>query len=234
MSQVNVFGRMDATNLNLLASEKEIEDLYKYAFNYQVRAVCVPPTFVSRLSSINSSGPKICTVVSFPFGWDSVKSVHNIMLDMVMCGANELDLVMNYRAFRDQFRDYWRVLEAINKEMHDRFGTVTKLIIETYNLDLSSSEEICQASKLSVMAGFDYVKTNTGFFGPARASEVELIKNFCGDAVKIKAAGGIKTLSDFNRMIEAGADIVGTSSYKEIGDEYIVQIARDSRKTKEF
>lgn len=61
-------------------------------------------------------------------------------------------------------------------------------------------------------AGADFVKTSTGFStGGATVSDVRLMKQTVGEALKVKASGGIRTKDDMDAMIEAGAERIGTS-----------------------
>lgn len=67
----------------------------------------------------------------------------------------------------------------------------------------------------------DYIKTSTGFgTGGASVEDVKLMKETVGDAVKVKAAGGIRDWATCKAMLEAGAERIGTSSSLKILDEF--------------
>ena len=72
----------------------------------------------------------------------------------------------------------------------------------------------------------DYIKTSTGFGTPpagvavgATLEVVRLMKSIVGDAIKVKAAGGVRTLADARAMIEAGVSRIGTSAGVPIVEE---------------
>ena len=85
-----------------------------------------------------------------------------------------------------------------------------KVIIETCLLTDEQKLKACECIKA---ANADFVKTSTGFsLHGATVEDVELLKNYVKDSLKVKAAGGVKTIEDLHKMIEAGADRIGTSS----------------------
>ncbi len=87
---------------------------------------------------------------------------------------------------------------------------ILKVILET---SLLTSEEISVATKWAVDAGVDYIKTSTGFIGEgATVENVKLIKSLIPESIGIKASGGIKTKSQAEELLLAGADKIGTSS----------------------
>ena len=129
--------------------------------------------------------------------------------EAVDVGASELDMVLNYELLKS--KDYSAVLadiEAVRKMAP--FPTVLKVILETSQL---SSIEIIAACKIAQAAEADFVKTSTGFNGTgASAENVNLMKSVVQGSVKVKASGGVKTVRDCVRMMEAGAERIGTSS----------------------
>ena len=89
-------------------------------------------------------------------------------------------------------------------------GAVVKVILETCYL---SDQQIAKVCELCVKVKADFVKTSTGFgTGGATVEDICLMKSVVGKRCKIKASGGIKTYDDAIKMIEAGADRLGTSS----------------------
>jgi deoxyribose-phosphate aldolase len=125
-------------------------------------------------------------------------------------GATEIDMVMNIGWFKEGNRilaeqDIRAVRTAIGE------NTILKVIIEAPVL---SQREKCDAAKLVVHAGGNFVKTSTGFHpaGGATVEDVKLLKSVIGNDAKIKAAGGIRDARTVLQMIGAGADRIGTSS----------------------
>ncbi|WP_415669595.1 deoxyribose-phosphate aldolase, partial [Staphylococcus schleiferi] len=93
-------------------------------------------------------------------------------------------------------------------------GHAVKVIIETV---LLTDEEKVKASELAQAAGAHFVKTSTGFAGGgATPEDVKLMKETVGDALEVKASGGVRSLEDFNAMVEAGATRVGASAGVQI------------------
>lgn len=87
---------------------------------------------------------------------------------------------------------------------------VLKVIVETCFL---TEEEKVQLCRIVTEAGADYIKTSTGFgSGGATVEDVQLFRRECGADVKIKAAGGIRTVEDAEAMLNAGADRLGSSA----------------------
>jgi deoxyribose-phosphate aldolase len=96
-------------------------------------------------------------------------------------------------------------------------GAILKVIIEAA---LLSDEEKVAACQLAKVAAADFVKTSTGFGpGGATAEDVALMRRVVGPEMGVKAAGGIRTLADAQRMIAAGANRLGTSSSVKIVQE---------------
>jgi len=159
---------------------------------------------------------KVCTVIGFPLGYDPLEVKIHGALRAVEDGAEELDIVVN---LIDLKSGNWKVLEEEVKALvrHARpAGVLTKFIIETCYL---SYEEKIKVVEILKESGADFVKTSTGF-GPAGATveDVSLLKN---KGMRVKAAGGIRTLSQALKLIEAGADRIGTSSGFEIYREML-------------
>ena len=105
---------------------------------------------------------------------------------------------------------YDYVQDEISAVVKAAKGRTVKVIIETC---LLTDEEKKIATVLSCKAGADFVKTSTGFStGGATASDVALMKKYCTEGVLVKASAGIRSLDDAVKMIEAGADCLGTSA----------------------
>ena len=87
---------------------------------------------------------------------------------------------------------------------------ICKVIIETC---LLTREEKIQASLAAKNAGADFVKTSTGFStAGATPEDVRLIRETIGPNTGVKAAGGVRTLEDLQKMVEAGATRIGASA----------------------
>ena len=207
---------IDSTNVKATASRSDIEKLCKDAVHHGFGCVCVNPIYVKLTSQLlKGSDVKVCSTVGFPFGatlpeikaLEAIKAVEN--------GAQELDMVINLSALKSG--NYEAVKEDIAavvdaKRLDER--VIVKVIIETACL---TDEEKVVACKLAKDAGADFVKTCTGFFGKgATVEDVRLMRQTVGEAMGVKAAGGIRTYADAVAMIRAGANRIGTSTAVQI------------------
>jgi deoxyribose-phosphate aldolase len=123
-------------------------------------------------------------------------------------GADEIDMVINVGALKDKEFDF--VESDIQSVVKVAAGKIVKVIIETCLLEES---EIIKACRIARQAGAHFVKTSTGFAGGgATAADVALMRKTVGTDLQIKASGGIKTLEDTKKMIDAGANRIGASA----------------------
>ncbi|RLI11982.1 deoxyribose-phosphate aldolase [Candidatus Bathyarchaeota archaeon] len=216
MSREKLAKMIDSTNVKATASRSDIEKLCKDAVHHGFGCVCVNPIYVKLASQLlKGSDVKVCSTVGFPFGatlpeikaLEAIKAVEN--------GAQELDMVINLSALKSG--NYEAVKEDIAavvdaKRLDERI--IVKVIIETACL---MDEEKVVACKLAKDAGADFVKTCTGFFGKgATVEDVRLMRQTVGEAMGVKAAGGIRTYADAVAMIRAGANRIGTSTAVQI------------------
>ena len=207
---------IDHTNLSQTASKSDIENLCEEAVDNDFASVCVNPVFVPLASEIlNSKNPKVCTVVGFPLGADSSEMKFAESRYLIHRGAEELDMVINISALKD---GNTRLIQSeIEKVVDAADGNCVKVIIETC---LLSDEEKKLASEIAKNSGADFVKTSTGFsFAGATQKDVQLIRKTVGPDMGVKASGGVKTLSDLNRLVQAGANRIGTSNALSIINE---------------
>jgi deoxyribose-phosphate aldolase len=209
---------IDHTLLKPTATPADIGALCDEARRYSFYSVCVNPCYVSQaVDALKGTGIKVCSVVDFPLGsgTTAIKVMEGV--EAVRLGADELDLVMNVGLFKA------RAYEAVAMQLKDFIlltpGVVHKVIIETCYL---SDAEKAGASRLAAEVGAEYVKTSTGFGpGGASAADVAIMKEAAIGKSKIKASGGIRDLETLMRMVQAGADRIGTSSGVAIIGEYI-------------
>lgn len=206
----------DHTLLAANATRSEVEQLCKEAKEYDFMSVCVNPYFVPLAKKeLAGSDVKVCTVIGFPLGQMSTKAKVFEANDAVKMGADEVDMVINVSALKDQDYDYVRnEIHEIKKACE---GKLLKVILECCYLN---KEEIKKASELVKEAGADFVKTSTGFGkGGAKAEDVKIMRETVGSDMGVKAAGGIHTLADFKAMVDAGANRIGCSHSIQIMEE---------------
>ena len=171
---------------------------------------CVQPSFVSvAVGALEGSGARVVSVVGFPHGCArSVVKVQEATL-AVQDGASEVDMVLNVGKLKSGRSQ--AVASEIAQVVRAVPGTPVKVIIETC---LLTDEEKAIACRLVQDAGAAFVKTSTGFNprGGATVADVQLMRATVGPDFGVKAAGGIRTLTDTIAMLEAGANRIGTSA----------------------
>ena len=193
------------------ATKEDLLKLFSEARKYNFRGICVNSGNV-RFAKENLKLTDIlvgCTI-GFPLGASPTEVKVYETAIALRDGADEIDMVMNIGAFKD--KDWETVKKDIS--MVKSISTVpVKVIIET---DLLTPEEIRTATQLVVDSGADFVKTSTGFLKNGVGAKVEDVKIMAeiahANGVEVKASGGIKTKEDAIKLIEAGADRLGTSS----------------------
>lgn len=201
---------IDHTLLKQDATKSQIEVLCQEAAKYEFASVCVNPTWVSfAAEQLKDSPVKVCTVIGFPLGASTSDTKAFETKDAIAKGATEIDMVLNVGALKsglteDVKQDIAAVVEAAKGK------AIVKVILETC---LLTKDEIVLASQLSKDAGADFVKTSTGFStGGATPEDVALMFKTVGADLEVKASGGVRSVEDFNKMVEAGATRIGASS----------------------
>ena len=153
----------------------------------------------------------------FPNGYNTLRVKVFETWNAVLNGADEIDMVINIGELKSGNYDY--ILKEVTEIKKACYGRPLKVIIETC---LLTDEEIIKMCEIVTAAGADYIKTSTGFsHGGATVADVELLKAHIGENVKVKAAGGIKTLDDAEKLIEAGASRLGTSKIVRLAKEQL-------------
>lgn len=214
---MNLNKMIDHTLLKPEATKEMIENLCREAKEYDFKSVCVNPYWVSTAyDELRDSNVLVCTVVGFPLG-TTTKETKFFETDFaVQEGADEIDMVINVGALKS--KQYDVVLEDIKSVVQAANGRTVKVIIETC---LLTDEEKVKACELSKEAGANFVKTSTGFStAGANVEDVELMRSIVGDALEVKASGGIRDLDTALKMIEAGATRLGVSAGVQIMKEY--------------
>ncbi len=206
---------IDHTLLRPEATREQIVKLCEEARQFSFASVCINPSWVPLCASLLQGTPvKVCTVVGFPLGATLTDAKRAETEQAVKLGAQEIDMVIQIGALRSGDLDQvYLDIRAVVEAAH-RGGAIVKVIIEAALLD---DEQKMTACALARLAGAEFVKTSTGF-GPSGASvhDVELMRRVVGGEMGIKAAGGIRTFEDFEKMAAAGATRVGASASVKI------------------
>ena len=199
-------------------TQDQIAQLCFEARKHGFASVCVNPAHVRLCAELlKGSGVPICTVIGFPLGATATDVKVFETQQGIRDGASELDMVINVGALKS--RDYELVerdIASIARTCHAA-STILKVIIEAA---LLTDEEKVAACQLAKVAGADFVKTSTGFGpGGATAEDVALMRRVVGPSMGVKAAGGIRSHADAQKMIAAGASRIGASASVRILQE---------------
>jgi deoxyribose-phosphate aldolase len=208
---MNIASYIDHTILKPTTTIKEVEQRCAEAREYGFAAVCIPPPFV-RLTKqlLEGSGVKTCTVIGFPFGYSAVEAkVSEILLAMVD-GADELDMVINLVALKNNDWAYLaNEIGTIVPLIHAK-GKILKVIVESGVL---TEDELIKCCHLYAPAGIDFMKTSTGYAETgATLKAVQIMRQHLSPSIQIKASGGIRSFAEAKAFIDAGASRIGTSS----------------------
>jgi deoxyribose-phosphate aldolase len=209
--QMKINSYIDHTVLKPTTTIVGIRQLCEEATEFQFAAVCVPPPLVKNaVKFLDNSGVKTATVIGFPFGYSNVHAKKAEVSQAINDGADELDMVINLIALRN---NAWSYLEAEVSgilEMVRAGKKVLKVIIES---GILTDAEIIRCCEIYGNAGVDFIKTSTGYAEKgASVAAVQLMRANLPPAIRIKASGGIKTFAFAKELIEAGADRLGCSA----------------------
>ena len=207
---------IDHTQLKPDATKEKIVALCEEARLYDFASVCINPCWIPLAKELlTGTDVKVCTVIGFPLGANSSSVKATEASIAVMNGAEEVDMVINVGWVKERRYEDLVYEIALIKDACE--GKLLKVILETC---LLTDEEIAYASKASMDAGADFVKTSTGFSkGGATVEAVRIMRETVGDKLGVKASGGIHTLAEAKALIEAGASRLGCSASVKIMEE---------------
>ncbi|MCU6785722.1 deoxyribose-phosphate aldolase [Aedoeadaptatus acetigenes] len=199
---------IDHTILNPDATKDEVIKVIDEAKAYDFASVCLEPCWVTLAAErLADSEVKVCTVIGFPLGANTKTVKAFEAKEAVENGADEVDMVLNIGALKSG--EYDLVLEDMKAVREAAKDAVVKVILETC---LLTDEEKKKACALAKEAGMDFVKTSTGFStAGATTEDVKLMREAVGDAMGVKASGGIRDRETAEAMIAAGASRIGAS-----------------------
>ena len=208
MNSINYSKYIDNTLLSPDATESKIKALCKESRKYGFASVCVNPCFVKLVSKeLKGSKVKTCVVIGFPLGANTTATKVLEAKDAIKNGAQELDMVINIGKVKEaDYKYITNEIAAIKKVCGKK---TLKVIIETCLLTYKEKVTLC---KCIMQAKADFVKTSTGFStSGATIADIKLLKKTVKNSLLIKASGGIRTHEDMIKMINAGANRIGTS-----------------------
>tara|TARA_B100001142_G_scaffold103040_1_gene105106 strand:- start:2464 stop:3186 length:723 start_codon:yes stop_codon:yes gene_type:complete len=231
---INIASYLDSTylktanesNISELANKECVIKIINDAIVDDFACVMIRPEFVSIARDIieaKDSRLKVGTVIDFPLGSSDTLGKIEEAKKAILDGAYDIDYVCDYNAFKRGSLDKFDqdILEGTKLVLKNK--GVVKWIIETGALSREEIRGISKRITSLVESNFYknsnqiFIKTSTGYYGGfgATIKDVKLIKSVSGN-LKIKASGGVSTLKDCLKMIDAGADRIGTSKAQSI------------------
>ena len=210
--------RIDHSLLQPTLTEAEMARGCELARDYGTASVCIKPSGVTlAVSILDGTGVAVGTTIGFPHG-GHLPAVKRFEAERAMDdGATELDMVIN---IGDAIAGRW---DAVTEDIGDivaaahRRGSIVKVIFENCYLDDEQKRRLC---RICGEVEADYVKTSTGYgTGGATIDDLKLMRAASPDTVKLKAAGGVRTLDQAIEVVNLGCDRFGASKTAEILDE---------------
>lgn len=193
-----MYNKIDYTLLKATATIDDIDALCKEAIEKGCVSVCIPSCYVEYVSN-EYPELRVCTVVGFPLGNSSTETKIEETRQAIIAGAHEIDAVINIGALKAGLYGYVKDELQRLKRICGKH-TVLKIIIETCYL--TREEKIIMCRMIQNLR-IDFVKTSTGFgTGGATIEDVKLMRAVCGDDVKIKASGGIRTKEEAEEYLK--------------------------------
>jgi deoxyribose-phosphate aldolase len=220
MTKEELAKRIDHAILKPETLAPEVHRAATEALQNGFASICVAPVWVARVSTmVREGGLPVCAVIGFPHGThkSTLKAIE--ATSTIKDGADEIDVVAHLPNLINHDFDAARqeLMEIVRAARATRRQTIVKVIIESaYLLSLGSDRgegAIATACRAICESGCDFVKTSTGFH-PAGGASVEQVRLICkySEGLKIKAAGGIRTLAAAQALLAAGADRLGASA----------------------
>jgi deoxyribose-phosphate aldolase len=222
-NKTNYNNKIDYTYLKDNATIDDIKQLCEDAMEYNFYSVCIKPNFVGTAQAfLDDSNVKVCTVISFPKGdvstMKKVKETDAAITD----GADEIDMVMNYKLLQEltytEGEEYDDIYEELVQDIRNvvkichKDGIIVKVIIEIEELNYNQIKLACD---ICVDAGADFVKTSTGFAPTMKPFEdklekIKYMRKILPEYVKIKISGGIRNKEQIEQVLPY-VDRIGTS-----------------------
>ena len=207
-----ILSRVDHTLLSPVATWEEIKNLCDDGVRFGTASVCIPASYVKEAVEYLQGKLPVCTVIGFPNGYATTAAKVFETEDAVRNGADEIDMVINLGWLKDRrYEDLLREIKAVRAACR---GKILKVIIETC---LLTEQEKIRMCGIVTDSGADYIKTSTGFStAGATPEDIVIFSKYVGEGVKIKAAGGIRSIEDAKKYLQLGASRLGTSAIVRI------------------
>lgn len=230
MNKVSELAKMiDHSILHPTFTDVDLVEQCAIAKEYHVASVCVKPYAVKKAAEIlKGSDVKVGCVIGFPHGNSTIEV--KVFETEIACkdGAEEVDMVINIgKALGGDWEYIEKEIKAVTDACH-RHNAIVKVIFETDYV--TKTEDKIRLCEICTKVGADFVKTSTGYgfvrlpdgnynYTGATVADIALMRKHCGPNVRVKAAGGVRTLDDLLAVKEAGAVRSGATATKAMLEE---------------
>lgn len=217
---MNKFSKyFDHTCLKPYATREDMTKLCEEAKKYDFMMVAINSTQTKLCKELlKGTDIHVGAAISFPLGQTTIETKVFETKDAIANGADEIDYVINITELKEKNYDYIKEEMTQIVDICRKHNVISKVIFENCYL---TDEEKIKLCEIALEVKPDFIKTSTGFgTGGATVEDVKLMKSIVKDTVKVKAAGGIRDLDTCLKMIEAGAERIGTSSAIKITQAY--------------
>jgi deoxyribose-phosphate aldolase len=204
-----VAARIQHTNVRPDATRSDIEKLLSECLEHRFQGAMVNPVWLPlSVKTLEGSDVRVCTALDFPIGGETTATVVRATAEARQAGAHEIDVMTKVGWLRSEMDVAYRQhLAAVVKAAE---GIPVKAMLEA---DLLNAHELALAVELSADAGVAFVKNSSGFHGGAATPElISQLAKLAGGRMKVKASGGIRTFDQAVALLEAGADLLGSSA----------------------
>ncbi len=223
MNKVKELAKMiDHSILHPTMTDEDLRRECEVAKKYDVASVCVKPYAVKQaVDLLKGSDVLVGCVIGFPAGNSAIEV--KVFETEVACndGAVEIDMVINIgKALQGDWDYIEKEIGAVTQKCHEN-GAIVKVIFETDYI--SKKEDLVKLCEICTKVSADYVKTSTGFgfvkgtdgkysYEGATIPNLELMKKSVGPGVKVKAAGGVRSLEGLLEVQKAGCSRCGATA----------------------
>ena len=203
---------IDYTKIGEHLTNDKIKEICKEAEENKFYSVCIPSEFIATAASFLES-VKISALIDFPKGESETKEKIREIDDAIVNGANEIDVVVNYKLIKEEEQ------EELEKEIREitefchREGVIAKIVIEIGSLNYQEIEKMCT---ICIDNNADYIMTSTGKLTKddsfeTKLEKVKFMRKILPDEMKIKFSGGVRTTEQIKEL-KGIVDRIGTST----------------------
>jgi deoxyribose-phosphate aldolase len=209
MTSSGIAGRIQHTNVRPDASQADIDRLLAECVEFGFHGAMVNPIWVPLASTaVRGSPVRVCTALDFPMGGGSTDSVTRAAAEAVRLGAQEIDVMTKVGWLKSGMESEYAAHLASVVAVVGRVPVKAMLEVA-----LLTPTELARAVELCANAGVTYVKNSSGYGGgDASPAIVAQLVSLCGGRMRVKASGGIRTRELADALLEAGAELLGSSA----------------------